>query len=71
MDNRKPVAPLIGANGNIFNLLSIAKNSLISSNKSEDVTEMFSRVTSSESYEEALRIIGEYVEFGESDGNDD
>lgn len=70
MDNRKPVAPLIGANGNIFNLLSIARNSLIASNKPNDALEMWDRVTNSKSYNDALRIIEDYVEFGESDGQD-
>lgn len=70
MDNRKPVAPLIGANGNIFNLLSIARNSLIASNKPNDALEMWNRVTNSKSYNDALRIIEDYVEFGESDGQD-
>ena len=70
MDNRKPVAPLIGANGNIFNLLSIARESLIASNKPNDALEMWNRVTNSKSYNDALRIIEDYVEFGESDGQD-
>lgn len=67
MDNRKPVAPLIGANGNIFNLLSIARNSLISSNQHNKADEMWDRVTNSKSYNEALIIISDYVEFGDSD----
>jgi len=70
MDDRRPVAPLIGANGNIFNLLSIARNSLIASNKPNDAIEMWNRVTNSKSYNDALRIIEDYVEFGESDGQD-
>ena len=67
MDNAKPIAPLIGANGNIFNLLSIARNSLIASNKPNDAREMWNRVTNSKSYNEALIIISDYVEFGDSD----
>lgn len=70
MDNNKPIAPLIGANGNIFNLLSIARESLIASNKPNDTHQMWDRVTSSKSYNEALRIMEDYVEFGESDGQD-
>ncbi len=70
MDNNKPIAPLIGANGNIFNLLSIARNSLIASNKPNDALEMWNRITNSKSYNDALRIIEDYVEFGESDGQD-
>lgn len=67
MDNNKPIAPLIGANGNIFNLLSIARNSLISSNQHNKADEMWDRVTNSKSYNEALIIISDYVEFGDSD----
>jgi len=67
MDNTKPIAPLIGANGNIFNLLSIARNCLISSNQHNKADEMWDRVTNSKSYNEALVIIGDYVEFGDSD----
>lgn len=67
MDNTKPIAPLIGANGNIFNLLSIARNSLISSNQHNKADEMWDRVTNSKSYNEALIIISDYVEFGDSD----
>lgn len=67
MDNTKPIAPLIGANGNIFNLLSIARNCLISSNQRNKADEMWDRVTNSKSYNEALVIIGDYVEFGDSD----
>lgn len=67
MDNTKPIAPLIGANGNIFNLLSIARNCLTSSNQRNKADEMWGRVTNSKSYNEALVIIGDYVEFGDSE----
>ena len=51
----KPDCALIGTNGNVFALLGMAK-------------EMCSRVTSSESYCEALNIIGEYVNI--TDGSE-
>lgn len=63
-NNSKPVAQLIGANGNIFNLLNIANNTLTSLGKYKEAEEMFTRVTSSSSYDEAIDIIGDYVEFG-------
>ncbi len=60
---KKVNAPLIGANGNIFNLVSIASKSLKDNEQHESATEMTSRVFNSNSYEEALSIIDEYVEI--------
>lgn len=58
----KPQAPIIGADGNIFNLIAIASRSLKNEGHYELAKEMSSRVTSSQSYEEALSIICEYVD---------
>lgn len=57
----KPDCPLIGADGNIFNLVGIASRTLKRNGLGDDAKEMTSRVFSSGSYEEALGIIGEYV----------
>lgn len=65
MDNvevKKPKAKLIGANGNIFNLMGIASRSLKAAGQSDKATEMSQRVMSSGSYDKALSIIMEYVE---------
>ena len=59
----KPKCPLIGANGNIFNLLGMASRTLRENGMREEVKEMQSRVTASGSYSEALNVIGEYVEI--------
>lgn len=59
-----PTAPLIGANGNIFNLGGIASNVLREAGLSDQVSKMQKRITSSQSYEEALRVISDYVIFG-------
>ena len=59
----KPKCPLIGANGNIFNLLGMASRTLRENGMREEVKEMQSRVTISGSYSEALNVIGEYVEI--------
>lgn len=64
MTDKKPIAPLIGANGNIFNLLAIARQCLVSHDKKSEAEEMQTRVFASKSYDEALAIIGEYVVFG-------
>lgn len=65
MDNvevKKPKAKLIGADGNIFNLIGIASRSLKRAGQNDKATEMSKRVMSSGSYDEALSIIMEYVE---------
>lgn len=61
----KPHAPIIGADGNIFNILGIASRTLESNGI--DPTEMKQRVMSSKSYTEALAVILEYVEPMEAD----
>lgn len=59
----KPIVKLTGQNGNIFNLMGIAKRALIAVGKREKGNEMCSRiVTQTRSYDEALLIIMEYVE---------
>lgn len=60
---KKPVCKLIGEDGNIFNLLAIARRSLLRAGLKQEAKEMVDKATSSNSYEEALRIIGEYVEI--------
>ncbi|MDE7399987.1 MAG: hypothetical protein K2N06_10730 [Oscillospiraceae bacterium] len=57
----KPDCPLIGQDGNIFNLVGIASRTLKRNELSEEASEMTSKVFKSGSYEEALGIIGEYV----------
>ena len=56
------MCPIIGANGNIFNILGIASRTLRNNDMADEAQEMYSRVTSSGRYEEALAIIMEYVE---------
>lgn len=63
MLSRKPECKLIGENGNIFNLLAITRRTLLINNMYNESIEVVRRVTSSKSYDEALRIIGEYVEI--------
>ncbi|MBO5386861.1 MAG: hypothetical protein J6A59_01780 [Lachnospiraceae bacterium] len=60
----KPGCKLIGENGNIFNLMSIASNTLKNNGMREKAEEMKERIMGGEaqSYDEALRIIMEYVE---------
>lgn len=59
----KPIAHLIGENGNIFNLMAIASRALESAGMKGRAEEMMSRIQNeAQSYDEALRIICEYVE---------
>lgn len=57
----KPDCPLIGENGNIYNLVGIASRTLKRNGLSDEASEMREKVFGSGSYEEALGIIGEYV----------
>ena len=57
----KPECKLIGENGNIFNLISIAHRVLRYNDMKVYADEMVDRCFNSGSYDEALNIIGEYV----------
>ena len=65
----KPDCPLIGADGNIFNLMGIAKRTLINNDMTAEAKEMCSRIYGCGSYSEALNVIGEYVNI--TDGSED
>lgn len=71
MDKQKPKCALIGQNGNIFNLMGIASRTLRQNNMDEKAKEMVIRIEESKSYEEALCIIGEYVEITDEAGLED
>ena len=64
----KPKCALIGQDGNIFNLVGIASKTLKRNGMHEESKEMSNRVFSSHSYDEALCIIGEYVEITDEAG---
>ena len=64
---QKPDCPLIGQNGNIFNLAGIASLTLKEHGMEEQAEEMKGRIYSSGSYSEALNIIGEYVNITSED----
>ena len=59
----KPDCPLIGADGNIFNLIGLASRTLRENQMAEQAVEMRTRVEQSRSYHAAVSIIGEYVNF--------
>ena len=64
----KPKCALIGQDGNIFNLVGIASRTLKQNGMREQAKEMSDKVFSSYSYDEALNIIGEYVEITDEAG---
>lgn len=63
-EHKKPSCPLIGQNGNIFNLIVLASRTLRQNGMANEAKEMQSRIMGGNchSYEEALGIISEYVE---------
>ena len=58
---QKPDCPLIGQDGNIFNLMGVASKTLRENGMQEQATEMSQRIKECGSYYEALGVIGEYV----------
>lgn len=68
----KPDCPLIGHDGNIFNLMGIAARTLRRNGMREEATEMCDRIQSEAgNYYEALDIIGEYVNITSEDDAED
>lgn len=59
----KPTAYVIGEDGNVFNVLSICARALKDAGMREEAEQMKTRVFEADSYDEALRIMSEYVEL--------
>ncbi len=70
-ERKKPNCPLIGEDGNIFNLMGIASRTLRQNGMSDEATEMCDRIRASGDYYKALGIIGEYVNITSSDDPDE
>jgi hypothetical protein len=58
----KPKCKLTGQDGNVFNLIGIVKRTLEKAGLEEEAKEMMQRCFKALSYDEALRIMMEYVE---------
>jgi hypothetical protein len=56
-----PEAPIIGQDGNIFNVIGIAARALRENGLRDQAKEMSERAFASGSYDQALGIITEYV----------
>lgn len=65
----KPDCPLIGEDGNIFNLIGIASRTLRENDMEKQAEEMRQRITGGDchSYEEALMVIANYVNIASAD----
>ena len=63
LNGEQPLCPLIGQDGNIFNLVGIAARTLREAGLRDQAKELTHRIFSGEchSYGEALCLIGEYV----------
>ncbi len=70
-ERKKPDCKLIGEDGNIFNLMGIASRTLRQNGMADEAVEMRDRIRESGSYDEALCIIGDYVNITVGDENED
>lgn len=70
-EHQKPDCPLIGKDGNIFNLIGIASKALRDNGLAEQAVQMRDRIRVSGSYDETLCIIGEYVNITSEDEMDE
>lgn len=68
-EKKKPDCKLIGEDGNIFNLMGIASRTLRQNGMADEAVEMRDRIRESGSYDQALCIIGEYVNITGGDEN--
>lgn len=67
----KPDCALIGTDGNIFALSGKAARTLKQNGMSAEADEMIKKVMSSGSYEEALGVIGDYVNITDGSESED
>ena len=67
----KPDCALIGENGNIFHLTGKAAHTLKQKGMSDEAYEMIKKVVRSGSYEEALGVIGDYVNITDGSESED
>ena len=63
----KPKVKLVGQDGNIFNILGIASRALKEAGYADEDKEMQTEVFASDSYEEALAIVLQYVDEADDD----
>lgn len=59
---KRPKLKLLGHDGNIFSILGDARKLLKQNGQAKEAEELFDRVMKSDNYDQALRIVSEYVE---------
>lgn len=59
----KPTVKLVGENGNVFNLASIVSNELKKEGLKKEAEEFKQQLFKCKSYDEALRLMMNYVEI--------
>jgi hypothetical protein len=62
-EKAKPIAKVLGEDGNVFNLIGICTRALKKAGKRSQINEMQGRIFSSGSYDNALSIMSEYCEL--------
>ncbi len=67
----KPDCPLIGQDGNVFNLIGIAARTLRRNGMTEEAKKMTERAHTSKSYSEAIGVIMDYVNVVSIDDEED
>lgn len=67
----KPKVKLVGQDGNIFNILDIASRALKEAGYADEAKEMQTKVFASDSYEDALAIVLQYVDDDDEADDDD
>ena len=68
---QKPDCPLIGQDGNIFNLMGIASRTLRENGMAEEAKQMQREIIQCKSYDAALNVIGQYVNITSVDEEED
>lgn len=59
----KPKCKLIGADGNVFNIIGLVKKALVKAGQPEKAVEFVANAFKAESYDAVLNMAGEYVEI--------
>lgn len=60
---KKPIAKVIGEDGNVFNLIGICSRSLRKAGQGDRAKEMSEKIFKAGSYDEALAIMAEYCDL--------
>lgn len=59
---KKPIAKLLGADGNVFVLMGICSKALKRAGLNDEAKEMIDKIYECSSYDEALQIMMEYCD---------